>query len=271
MRRIDAEFAEPSQKAPLLEKELTSIVATAESKGLAALGDDDARDLYDAARMAAYYGYGARAASTMRRAWDELARRRIAPPGSADEVVETHVAARLFDDASVFHRRHTQAVTIPLPAFVDLRARPRGPTLLEVADDGSTLRRREFPGAAVVVVGSPWCGFSRAATTAIEDDRELATVMAGHARWLIPQQIVRDVRAVARWNREHPTAAMAMIYRRSEWPYIRSSATPAFYFFRDGQLVSSFSGWAGAEQKAALLAGLRAAGVVSGAESTQAD
>jgi len=64
---------------------------------------------------------------------------------------------------------------------------------------------------------------------------------------------------------------MAMIYRQSEWPFIRSSATPSFYFFRDGQLVSSFSGWAGADQKIALLAGLRAAGVVDAGAPPQAD
>lgn len=265
MRRLDAVMPEPSQKAPLLEKSLALMIATAEQIGYTVLADNDVLDLYDAARTAAYYSYSTVAASAMRRAWDELDRRHIASRGSADEIVETYVAARLFDEARAFHRRHRDAVTIPPPAFADLRGTPSGPTLLDVSSDGSTLRRRAFSGAAIVVVGSPWCAFSRAATEAIESDREFTAAMRKHAIWLIPQQIVRDVRDAARWNREHPASVMAMIYRQSEWPFIRSSATPSFHFFRDGQLVSSFSGWAGDGQKTALLAGLRAAGI-AGAE-----
>ena len=58
MRRIDAELSEPSQKAPLLEKVLGSIVAALESRDIATLADDDIRDIYDAARIAAFYSYG---------------------------------------------------------------------------------------------------------------------------------------------------------------------------------------------------------------------
>ena len=264
MKRLDADIAEPSQKAPLLENALAAIVATAEQAGFANLGDDDVRDFYDASRMAAYYSYAPSAALQMRRAWDELDRRHVAPPGAADEIVETYVAARLFADADAFYRAHRSAVRVPPPAFVDLSGRTASMTLLDVADGGAMVRRREFSrrdGAKVVVIGSPWCPYSRAATEAIESDAGLAPLMAAHATWVIPQQIVRDVRSVAQWNLAHPAAAMALMFRHSEWPFVRSTATPAFYFFRDGRLVSSFSGWPGADQKIALLAGLEGVGI----------
>ena len=263
MRQLDAEITEPSRKAPLLEKALASL-APATSTGLGALSDDHVRDVYDAARMTAYYGYGVSAAAQMRRAWDELDRRHIAPAGSADEVIETYLAARLFDEAQAFQRAHPAAVRVPPPAFTDLRSRTHEPTVLAVVDDGSRLQRRPFSPTdktRVVIVGSPWCQFSNAAAAEIESDPALKSLLGQHATWLIPQQIVHDVRAVARWNHDHPANAMSLIYRQSEWPFIHTTATPTFYFFRDGTLVSSFSGWPGAAQKKVLSDNLRGIGL----------
>jgi hypothetical protein len=264
MRQIDAEVAEPSRKAPLLEAKLASIVSGVERSGAATLGDDDVRDFYDAARTAAWYSYSAIAATTMRRAWDELDRRHIAPPGSADEMSEIYVAARLFAQARAFHRDHRDAVGVAPPAFVDLPGRSGSPTLLDVSDDGTTLHRRELRrlrGTVVVVAASPWCGFSRAMTAAVEHDPQLAGAMEKHAVWVIPQQVVRDLGSVARWNREHPSTPMSMIHRQSEWAFIASTATPAAYFFREGRLISSFSGWPGTTSEASLRAGLSAIGI----------
>ena len=200
----------------------------------------------------------------MRRARDELERRGIVTKASADEMIETYVAARLFAEARAFHRAHRHDATVAPPAFDDLRTPTDAPTLLHVLRDGARLQRRAFllRGMQIVVVGSPWCAYSRAATDAIARDTALASVMAGRTTWVIPQQIVRDVRSVARWNHEHPAAAMAMMYRNDEWPFVRSTATPSFHFFRDGRLVASFSGWAGDAAKESLVDGLRAAGLV---------
>lgn len=265
MRQLDAEITEPSRKAPLLEKARASL-APATRHGLGALCDDQVRDVYDAARMAAYYGYGASAAAQMRSAWDELDKRGIAPAGSADEVVETYLAARSFGEAQAFQRAHPAAVSVPSPAFTDLRGYRRGPSVLAVVDGGARLQRRPFTAqkTRVVIVGSPWCPFSNAAAAAIEGDPALKSVLGEHASWLIPQQIVHDVRSVARWNREHPASAMSLIYRQGEWPFIHTTATPTFYFFRDGTLVSSFSGWPGAEQKKILSDNLRDIGLAAG-------
>ncbi|GMV32071.1 MAG: hypothetical protein AMXMBFR59_41960 [Rhodanobacteraceae bacterium] len=50
---------------------------------------------------------------------------------------------------------------------------------------------------------------------------------------------------------------MSLIDRQSEWPFIHTVATPTFYFFKDGVLVSSFSGWTGDEQNVTLRERLR--------------
>lgn len=255
MRKLDAEVAEPAQKATQLEQWLSDVATSPALRTLDGLTDDQVLDFYDVARLAAFYGNSPAAVAQMRRAWNELDRRRIASAGSADEMLQLYEAARLFDDARKFHEAHKAQVSRPPPALVDLGRTAAQPTVLSVTGNGTKLIRQQFSrlgGTAVIIVGSPWCHFSRAAAEAIERDAELGPLMMNEAAWLIPQQIVRDFSSIAQWNQKHPAAAMSLIDRQSEWPFIRTVATPTFYFFKDGKLVSSFSGWTGDDQKVTL-------------------
>ncbi len=96
---------------------------------------------------------------------------------------------------------------------------------------------------------------------AIESDAQLAGIMARHAQWVIPQQIIHDLRSVAEWNRQHPTMPKTLIGRQRDWHFLTSTATPTFHFFRDGKLVATLSGWPGAAQKDALRAELDRVGL----------
>jgi hypothetical protein len=260
MRKLDTDVAEPAQKAPQLEQWLTDVATSPALHRLDGLTDDQVRDYYDAARLAAFYGNRPATVIQTRRAWNELDRRRIASAGSADDMLQLYEAARLFDDARQFHEAHKDQVSRPPPALVDLDRTAAQPTVLSVAGDGTTLIRQRFSrldGTAVIIVGSPWCHFSRAAAESIENDTALGPLMAKQAAWLIPQQVVSDFGSVVQWNRKHPSAAMSLIDRQNEWPFIHTVATPTFYFFKDGKLVSSFSGWTGDEQKVTLRERLR--------------
>lgn len=260
MRKLDADVAEPEQKTPQLEQWLSAVTSSPTLRKIERLTDDEVRDFYDVTRLAAFYDNSPTAVSQMRRGWNELNRRRIAPAGSGDEMLELYEAARLFTEAKQFHDAHPGQVSHPPPVLVDLDRTAARPAVLSVADDGTKLIRQPFSrldGTVVVIVGSPWCHFSRAAAEAIEGDAELGPLMAKEAAWLIPQQIVRDYGSIARWNQKHPTAVMSLIDRQSEWPFIHTVATPTFYFFKDGVLVSSFSGWTGDEQNVTLRERLR--------------
>lgn len=266
MRRLDADVAEPLQKAPQLEKLLSDLVIATAKDRFDALSVDQLRDFHEAARLTAFYANSPASVIQMRRAWDELDRRGDAPAGSADELVAMYIAARLFAEVSRFSRAHADALSVRPPAFDDLEASARHATILTVADQGARLVRQRLSWrdrSFVIVIGAPGCQFSRQATLAIESDTALSRVMARNAAWLMPQQVVRDFGAVARWNREHPQAPLSLIYRQSEWPFIHSNATPAFYFFKDGELVTSFSGWTGDEQKKVLWKGLSRAGLAA--------
>ncbi|HSX60387.1 MAG TPA: hypothetical protein VLF18_09325 [Tahibacter sp.] len=255
MRKLDADIVEPLQKAPRLDQQLVSIAAAVDEDRLPTLSDAHARNVFDAARLAGFYGHSPKAVSVMRLAWDELRRRGLAPAGSGDEVLEQYIGARLFDDARAFRDAHPTDVTFDPPRLIDIVEPATRPTILTVSGDGRQLTRRVAPPLdelSVVVTGAPGCPFTRAAVDAIERNPELSSVMSTHALWLMPQQSLRDTGAIARWNSEHPAAVLSLVYRQSEWPFIRTGAMPTFYFFRSGNLVSSFSGWRGAEQEGVL-------------------
>ena len=64
-----------------------------------------------------------------------------------------------------------------------------------------------------------------------------------HATWIVPQSIIPNVKDIVRWNTEHPGLSMSIVFDRNQWGSIESWATPGFYFYRDGNLVSSVIGW----------------------------
>lgn len=264
MRKLDLDVAEPLQKAPRLEQSLANIVAATPKDSVRTLSDEQLRDRYEAARLTAFYANSPASMLQMRRAWDELDRRGDPPAGSADDLVTLYVAARQFVEAEQFSTTHASAVSVRPPVLDGAKTMSADATVLAVADNGARLVQQPFSWqkqSRVVVIGAPDCHFSREAAAAIQSDTQLSAMMATHAVWLMPQQVVRDFSAVARWNREHPQASLSLIYRQSEWPFIHSLATPAFYFFKDGQLVASFNGWTGAEQKKAVLDGLARMGL----------
>lgn len=270
MRRLDDQIADVGEKAPRLEEMLAAMLQPLGETGPAGLNDAELRDLYDAAYLAAFYSRTPSSAEAMQRALQELERRKIAPATATDDLVAVLVAARLFAQAQAYYAAHRGGITQAPPAFEDLTPLTARPTYLAVSADGASLQRREFhwsDGPQVLVIGAPDCHFSRLATQAIEDDAPLAALMRQYASWMLPQQIVRDMRAIATWNQQHPLARLGLIYRSTEWSFLQSPATPTFYFFRDGKLVESFSGWPGAQQKQRVRSALRAIGIDTAAAS----
>jgi hypothetical protein len=55
---------------------------------------------------------------------------------------------------------------------------------------------------------------------------------------------------------------MTLIDRQRDWPFLTSTATPTFHFFRDGKLVATLSVWPGPAQKDALRAELDRVGLL---------
>lgn len=61
--------------------------------------------------------------------------------------------------------------------------------------------------------------------------------------WVAPQDSNLSYDAFAKWNQMYPTAPHAIVHRAVEWPLLDFSATPVFYFFRDGVIQEKVTGW----------------------------
>lgn len=188
----------------------------------------------------------------------ELERRGVAAPEWFNGMYRALVAHRDFAGAREFRARH---VALDLPAVPEVHDETSGtgPTVLALRDDG-TLARRTLaldPHAQVVVVAG--CHFSKDAAVDIESDAMLRDLFSRNVVWITPAGENPADPALTRWNREHPLAAMATVYRESEWPEIDSWNMPTFYFLRDGHVVEKVSSWQG--QREDVVAGFRKIGL----------
>jgi len=131
--------------------------------------------------------------------------------------------------------------------------------VLAQRDDGTLVRRTVTldPHAQVVVIAG--CHFSKDAAEAIETDPVLRPLFSRNTAWITPAGENPADPDLARWNRDHPLAALRTAYRESEWPAIDTWNMPTFYFLRDGRVVAKVVGWQG--RRDAVLAGYRALGL----------
>jgi hypothetical protein len=102
---------------------------------------------------------------------------------------------------------------------------------------------------AIIMVGTPFCGFCRNALTAIQSDTELTAAMQTSALLLSPPGESLDGAAHGQWRRRFPTFPYAAAIRRSDWVELSFSRTPVFYVEREGELELLFVGWPSDESK----------------------
>lgn len=195
----------------------------------------------------------------------ELHRRGIAKEEHFSTVHRQQVAARLFELARQWKARFPTADMQDVPTVLNDDSYPDTVrTVLRSSDSPRVLRREVLALSQkpfVLVIGSPMCHFARNASIAIEKDQILKKRFEQHARWLAPQAQFLEFDALLEWNRLHPASSYAVVYRQSEWPEISDWSTPAFYFFKNGKVVSTVTGWPAEGNADMLAAGFRQIGL----------
>ena len=188
----------------------------------------------------------------------ELERRGVAAPGWIADTYGLFMLHRDFAGAQTFRGRHPDTGLPPLPKLRD-ESNGHVPTVLVRDDDGALVRRAVSidPRAQVIVVAG--CHFSKDAAEAIEADPVLRPLFSRNTLWISPASEDPADPDLARWNREHPLAAMSTAWRASEWPAIDTWAMPTFYFLRDGRVAAKVVGWQ--DHRDAVLAGFRTIGL----------
>ena len=108
---------------------------------------------------------------------------------------------------------------------------------------------------AVFAVVHPDCHFSvngLAEIVANEDDRWVREVLL-----LVAPGPTRPVDGILAWNRGQPKLPIHLMYRRSDWKFLKSIDTPTFYLMRGDIILDTFDGWPNPNGLARMKAALR--------------
>lgn len=178
------------------------------------------------------------------------------PADPVQFVYESFLAARMIDDAVDFadrhqpHRRH--------PMLEDLKVSDEGMAAVLVhhhdsaGAETSSLEVEPLAwsnGAQIIVVSHPGCGFSRAALEFFEKNAELATPLINHITWLVPQSRTFPFDPILDWNRFARNTELTLVYREDALPEsVGTTATPVFFFFKNGERIRVIEGWPGDDQ-----------------------
>jgi hypothetical protein len=226
----------------------------------------DLLPLFDAAVLANFENPGSPAFDQMLLVHAELTARGIDTRRTLDgEVLRALLAARRFGPARDFAaaRPYLDAKSIPHVADT-LTPGFRGRSVFEYDAARNALTRLPVPspaGAELVMVVSASCHFSVDALDAIGKDTDLQErLRAAHLLLLTPPNEAPSLRFVAGWNAVHATLPMRIPFDAREWQAIDVAGVPAFYLFKNGKVIAQHRGWAGVEDRAALLKLLDAAG-----------
>jgi hypothetical protein len=264
IRLLDRDIVSPTEKMSHFKEPFEKALGLVDENGLEKLSDYDIEDFYEIAMTLSFYSNGPRYTKQMRRAFDEMERRHLATHRMGQRMRDQYVASRMFVDANNFAESRPDLKLKRIPEIETNRKTTNLPSLLRLSSDGKTLTHESFNlgnEARVVVVGSPWCSFSQAASAAIANDSELSSLMNVHSTWILGQSMIPDFYDIKKWNDTFPGRPLFVVNKNDEWPWIPAWETPGFYFLEHGKIVTSVVGWPGPEQKTKLLKGFETIGI----------
>jgi|GEM_PF-2117482 len=253
---------------PPLRKAFDANFGGVSDAALGSLAEEDVRAYMSAADTVAFYTFDPLYLDRVEGAFRVLERRGRVTSFDVSNMYQGYVEFRRFDTAIALAARHPGIEQEALPTFHGLSGPAEGPTVMALQSDGSIQR---VPaglapvGPQVIVTAHPLCHFSDAAVREIAQDPELEALFTNRTLWLMPQDRRMNLDVVAEWNRQFPDYAMRWAYQTSDWPMIKRWATPNFYFYRDGKLVTTVIGWPPEGQRDALISAFKEIGVERGA------
>jgi len=257
MEKMDAKIVSPTDKLIKLDKIFSELRVLVNKAGLSSLKTSDVDDYFRSADKLAFYSLGSSHVKEMRRSLDELERRGAAKRAERQTMLDTYIEVRWFRDATKFAAKPINSDLKVGPLFIPNARRHMGRSIWTVAPNGDSMNESDVSidkGAKIIVVSSPWCHFSQNASAAIFKDEAMSAEMAKISLWIMPQTRLSKYDEMVEWNKRYVDWPIHEVNLQSDWPEIPSWATPGFFFFQNGKLVSSVIGWPGPEQLEALRA-----------------
>ena len=217
------------------------------SDQLPLLTDEQLFLLYRATQETAFISKHPKHAHDLQKIVNVLDSRNLAQARHFNQVFDSFIRARMFSEAEQLLTHHPIPAQEPLPEFVVLPGVSDGvPSEWVFSESARLVERRPVNlnlDWQIIVVSHPQCHFSSAAMTAITGDAKLQQQLAGRIKWVSPQDSNFSFSEFQGWNRHHPQAQMTAVHRAAEWPLGNFSATPIFYFLRNGKVVEELGGW----------------------------
>lgn len=211
-----------------------------------------AKDLslgFRAASQAAFYTLDERYLDDMSQYLALLEAQRQATPAHYTTMYGAFVQTRRLDDAAALYARHGNPEMEPLPPREQTTAADHGPREWTITERGAlSLQPRQAKATQIIVVAHPSCAFTRRAVADLKAAPGGSAWFFAGAHWLTPQDRRFGIDTLRDWNRQHPDAAMSVVYKEKDWRELDTWNTPTFYFIKDGRVVRKIVGWPGPER-----------------------
>lgn len=200
---------------------------------------------FDSANVVAFYSHDAAISSEIEAMYRILLESGMSNSDDRDAAIGAQIISRRFDMVNQISGLSStdRAFRIPNIESKDLSELDRWQIL---SLRGEVLRREAFEiekGDFVVIISSPLCAFSRAASSFIQGDEMMSHFFSRQGIWLMPPMRRLYLDRVVSWNKSHPDQEMVWAYKASNWPIIDNWSTPVFYFIRKGVVVEKITGW----------------------------
>ena len=177
----------------------------------------------------------------------ELFRRKAHTDKQLQTVADSYAAARAFGAAQAWQARvNTASPPMSVNTFIDAHRVLALPTVLRFSPDAATVTREDLDlrhGPHIVAVIHPLCHFSANAMAMILKDPALRDAVVAHTSWIAPQRRESDFAMFRDWNKAHADTPMVLAYASTEWAFVSNWETPLFYFFENGELRATVTGW----------------------------
>lgn len=242
--------------------------AQLDASALNQASNEDLAVLFTAASTAMFYASSKEGSRTVEKIFAALESRRATSNEQVKEMHNTFVSIRDFARARAIQERFGIVDSVELPTSVkDAPSTASAISLWKVDRSKSEIEKMPFTfprGPFMIMISSPNCHFSEDAITAIGKEPSLAKLFSKHGLFLAPQLHDFDFRRIQSWSASKPQYSFAAVNVREEWAEMREWATPTFYFFHDGALKNSFSGWPAEGNMERLRRGLEIIGLAEG-------
>ncbi|MDM5177416.1 hypothetical protein PO883_09460 [Massilia sp. DJPM01] len=230
-----------AEKANLIDAEYAENFGTRAST----IPDDELAAFFAATQYVMFYTLDKSKLPLFEKIFDRLVDARQATPDQYRQLLEMYYALREFKKAnSLIEQYNPNALQGPIT--VNDLASPSAQRTAWAFQEKRSLTRRVMnlqKGLRLVIIGSPYCGFTKRAVSQIESDPTLAPILREKVTVMAMPDFNFNYDAYTRWNQLHPSLPFTLTHSREEWPEVTHWVSPVFLFFRNGKLDSTFSGW----------------------------